>query len=76
MRRMPHTAVLHVEPGPRGCWVVRREGEPVPVSKHGDAEEATEAAIHRAELECAVRVIVHDLYSCVRHVVPSRAGST
>ena len=69
-------APLHVEPRPGGRWIVRREGDTVPVSEHRDAHAATRAAVERADAEGAARVLVHDLYLRVRFVSAVGAGWT
>ena len=66
---------LHVEPRPGGRWIVRREDDADPVSQHGDAEAATEAAVERAGAEGATEVLLHDLYLRVHHVVAHRKSS-
>jgi hypothetical protein len=60
------TATIHVEPR-RGSWVVREEG-PEPVSEHGDATAATNAARERARRFAEVTVLLHDRYGRVRRV--------
>ena len=63
---------LHVEPRPGGRWIVRRDDDADPVSQHGDAEAASEAAIERAGAEGEAEVLLHDLYLRVRPVVARR----
>jgi hypothetical protein len=47
---------------------VRREGDEESLSEHDDAEAATEAAVERAGVDGATKVLVHDLYSRVHPV--------
>ena len=61
------TATIHVEPR-RGSWVVREETGSHPVSEHGDATAATNAARERARRFAEVTVLLHDRYGRVRRV--------
>jgi hypothetical protein len=60
-------ATIHVEPR-LGGWVVREETGPEPVSEHGDATAATNAARERARRFAEVTVLLHDRYGRVRRV--------
>lgn len=60
-------ATIHVEPR-RGSWVVREETRPDPLSEHGDATAATNAARERARRFAEVTVLLHDRYGRVRRV--------
>jgi len=60
-------ATIHVEPR-RGGWVVREETGSHPVSEHGDATAATNAARERARRFAEVTVLLHDRYGRVRRV--------
>ena len=55
---------------------MRRDGDAEPVSEHGDAEAAPEAAVERAGSEGAAKVLVHDLYARVHPVAASGSGGT
>jgi hypothetical protein len=60
-------STIHVEPR-RGSWVVREEFGQEPVSEHGDATAATNAARERARRFTEVTVLLHDRYGRVRRV--------
>ncbi len=55
---------------------MRRDADAEPVSEHGDAEAATQAAVQHAGAEGAARVLMHDLYSRVHAVRPSRTSDS
>ena len=63
-------STIHVEPR-RGSWVVREELGQEPVSEHGDATAATNAARERARRFTEVTVLLHDRYGRVRRVTGS-----
>jgi hypothetical protein len=52
---------VHVIPDPRGRWSVHREGDHRPLSEHGSATEAEQAA--RA---VGGEIVVHDRYGRIR----------
>jgi hypothetical protein len=60
-------AMIHVEPR-RGAWVVRDDADVDPVSEHGDATAATNAARERARWFGEATVLLHDRYGRVRPV--------
>jgi hypothetical protein len=60
-------ATIHVEPR-RGNWVVREYTGQDPLSEHGDATAATNAARERARRFAEVTVLLHDRYGRVRRV--------
>jgi hypothetical protein len=57
---------IHVQPGPRGHWLVRDEHDPHPSSEHLTANEAERAALSRARASGVTSIAVHDLYQRVR----------
>ena len=62
---------LHVEPTPRGRWVVRYEHGKRPLSDHPTASEALGFAQHRARNDGIPVVLLHDSYARVHEVSPS-----
>ena len=62
---------LHVEPNPRGRWVVRYEHGKQPLSDHLTASEAQESAQRRARTEGIAVVLLHDSYARVHEISPS-----
>ena len=62
---------LHVEPTPRGRWVVRYEHREQPLSDHLTAGEAQAFAQRRAQTEGIPVVLLHDSYARVHEVPPS-----
>ena len=62
---------LHVEPTPRGRWVVRYEHGQQPLSDHLTASEAQASAQLRAQTEGVAVVLVHDSYARVHELRPS-----
>ena len=62
---------LHVEPAPRGRWVVRYEHGKQPLSDHLTASEAQASAQRLARTEGIPVVLLHDSYARVHEVPPS-----
>jgi hypothetical protein len=60
------TTSLHVAPTANGAWVVRREPETAPLSRHETETDAERAAARHAAEEADARVFVHDRYHRVR----------
>jgi hypothetical protein len=68
-REAPRSAsTVHVEPNPKGRWIVRREDEREPLSEHESATEATHIARELAQLEGASLVLLHDRYTRIHHL--------
>jgi hypothetical protein len=60
------TDPLHVVPTAGGAWVVRREADPAPLSRHASETEAERAAARHAAGDEEPRIFVHDRYHRVR----------
>ena len=70
-REHPPVPGLHVEPTPRGRWVVRYEHGKQPLSDHLTASEAQGSAQCRARTEGIAVVLLHDGSTQVRRSSPS-----
>jgi hypothetical protein len=57
---------VHVECDRAGRWAVRPDTEVRPVSVHGSATEAEQAALALAETGAEIIVVLHDRYGRVR----------
>jgi len=57
---------VHVECDRAGRWAVRRDTDVAPVSLHGSATEAEEAALALARTGAEILVVLHDRYGRVR----------
>jgi sulfide:quinone oxidoreductase len=67
---MPTPRPIHVLPHKLGSWSVQREGDEQPLSEHGNATAAEQAATHDAAAEAQIPpVLVHDRYERV-HQAP------
>jgi Uncharacterized protein conserved in bacteria (DUF2188) len=56
-------STVHVEPNPKGRWIVRRDDEREPLSEHESATEAAHIARELAQLEGTSLVLLHDRYA-------------
>jgi hypothetical protein len=56
-------STVHVEPNPKGRWIVRRNDEREPLSEHESATEAAHIARELAELEGTSLILLHDRYA-------------
>jgi len=61
-------STVHVEPGFKGRWVVRREDDREPLSEHESATEAKRVACALAHCEGASFVLLRDRYARIHHV--------
>ena len=63
---------VHVECDRAGRWAVRRDTDVVPVSLHGSATEAEQAALALAGAGAEIAVVLHDRYGRVRELTGRR----
>lgn len=61
-------STVHVEPNPKGRWIVRREDEREPLSEHESATEAKRVACELARLEGTSLVLLRDRYARIHHL--------
>ena len=61
-------STVHVEPGPKGRWVVRYEDDREPLSEHDSATEAKRVACELAHREGTSLVLLRDRYARIHHV--------
>ena len=61
-------STVHVEPNPKGRWIVRRYDEREPLSEHESATEAAHIARELAQLEGASLVLLHDRYARIHRL--------
>jgi hypothetical protein len=61
-------STVHVEPNPKGRWIVRRDDEREPLSEHESATEAAHIARELAQLEGASLVLLHDRYARIHRL--------
>jgi hypothetical protein len=61
-------STVHVEPNPKGRWIVRRDDEREPLSEHESATEAAHIARELAQLEGTSLVLLHDRYARIHRL--------
>jgi hypothetical protein len=61
-------STVHVEPNPKGRWIVRHENEREPLSEHESATEAKRVACELAQFEGTSLVLLHDRYARIHHL--------
>lgn len=61
-------STVHVEPNPKGRWMVRRDDEREPLSEHETATEAAHIARELAQLEGTSLVLLHDRYARIHRL--------
>lgn len=62
------TSIIHVEPNPKGRWIVRNENEVESHSEHESATEAERVARELANVDGASLVLLRDRYSRIHHL--------
>jgi hypothetical protein len=65
-------STIHVEPNPKGRWIVRHEDERESHSEHESATEAERVARELANVDGASVVLLHDRYSRIHHLRTER----
>jgi hypothetical protein len=61
-------STIHVEPNPKGRWIVRHEHERESHSEHESATEAERVALDLATVDGASLVVIHDRYSRIHEL--------
>jgi hypothetical protein len=61
-------STVHVEPNPKGRWIVRRDDEREPLSEHESATEAAHIARELAQFEGTSLVLLHDRYARIHRL--------